>query len=115
MPKLARRSLGAQEQKIDKMRISLPPHCSILDRIDGELYQVLLCAEFLMRARGSRPEFIEGGVEQEARNLMVKIREGRVDGQARGTIGSEASVFAALAKRFPAPAWALISQIATRS
>jgi hypothetical protein len=33
----------------------------------------------------------------------------------RGTIGSEASVFAALAKRFPAPAWALISQIATRS
>jgi hypothetical protein len=44
---------------------------------------VLLCAEFLMRARGSRPEFIEGGVAQEARNLMVKIREGRVDGQAR--------------------------------
>jgi hypothetical protein len=53
------------------------------DRIDGELYQVLICAEFLMRARGSRPEFIEGGVAQEARNLMVKIREGRVDGQAR--------------------------------
>jgi hypothetical protein len=53
------------------------------DRIDGGLYQVLLCAEFLMRARGSRPEFIEGGVAQEARNLMVKIREGRVDGQAR--------------------------------
>jgi hypothetical protein len=53
------------------------------DRIDGELYQVLLCAEFLMRARGSRPEFIEGGVAQEARNLMIKIREGRVDGKAR--------------------------------
>jgi hypothetical protein len=53
------------------------------DRIDGELYQVLLCAEFLMRARGNRPEFIEGGVAQEARNLMSKIREGRVDGKAR--------------------------------
>jgi hypothetical protein len=46
------------------------------DRIDAELYQVLLCVEFLMRARGSRPEFIEGGVAQEARNLMAKIREG---------------------------------------
>src|ERR1700751_5682787 len=29
----------------------------------------------------------------------------------RGTIGSEATVFEALAKRFPAPAWALISQV----
>ena len=53
------------------------------DRIDGEMYQVLLCVEFLMRARGSRPEFIEGGVVQEARDLMAKIRTGRIDGQAR--------------------------------
>ena len=53
------------------------------DRIDGELYQVLLCAEFLMRARGSRPEHIEGAVAQEARNLMAKIRGGCVDGKAR--------------------------------
>jgi hypothetical protein len=29
----------------------------------------------------------------------------------RGTIGSESTVFEALAKRFPAPAWALISQV----
>jgi hypothetical protein len=57
------------------------------DRIDGELYQVLLCAEFLMRARGSRPEFVEGGVAQEARNLMAKIREGRVDGKGRDARG----------------------------
>jgi hypothetical protein len=57
------------------------------DRIDGELYQVLLCAEFLMRARGNRPEFIEGGVAEEARNLMAKIREGRVDGKGRDARG----------------------------
>jgi NAD(P)-dependent dehydrogenase (short-subunit alcohol dehydrogenase family) len=35
-----------------------------------------------VRARGSRPEFVEGSVAQEARNMMVKIREGRADGKA---------------------------------
>jgi NTP pyrophosphatase (non-canonical NTP hydrolase) len=53
------------------------------DRVEAELHQVLLCVEFLMRARGSQQCFVEGGVAQEARNLMSKIREGRVDGKAR--------------------------------
>lgn len=51
------------------------------DRIDAELYQVLLCLEFL--ARDKQEVHVEMAVAEEAPNLMAKIREGRVDGRAR--------------------------------